>query len=47
VRGYFTLGSLQLYVNRGIGTVTLPMRFRCPPEITLFTLKPAESQPRD
>jgi predicted MPP superfamily phosphohydrolase len=46
VRGYFNLGPLQLYVNRGIGTVTLPMRFRCPPEITLFTLQPAESQPR-
>jgi predicted MPP superfamily phosphohydrolase len=43
VHGYFNVGPLQLYVNRGIGTVTLPMRFLCPPEITLFTLQPAES----
>jgi predicted MPP superfamily phosphohydrolase len=43
VRGYFNVGPLQLYVNRGIGTVGLPMRFRCPPEISLLTLQPAES----
>ena len=43
VRGYFNVGPLQLYVNRGIGTVTVPMRFRCPPEITLFTLQPTET----
>ncbi len=43
VRGYFNVGPLQLYVNRGIGTVGLPMRFRCPPEISLITLQPAES----
>jgi len=30
--------TLQLYVNRGLGTVGLPLRFYCPPEITLFTL---------
>jgi predicted MPP superfamily phosphohydrolase len=42
VHGYFNVGPLQLYVNRGIGTVTLPLRFLCPPEITLFTLQPAE-----
>ena len=41
VRGLFELGDLQLYVNRGIGAVHLPIRFRCPPEITLFTLQPA------
>lgn len=40
VRGLYQLGDLQLYVNRGIGAVHLPVRFRCPPEITLFTLQP-------
>jgi hypothetical protein len=30
---------MQLYVNRGIGTVGLPFRLNCPPEITLFTLQ--------
>jgi predicted MPP superfamily phosphohydrolase len=28
----------QLYVNRGLGTVGLPFRLLCPPEITLITL---------
>jgi len=38
VEGLYRLGSTQLYVNRGIGTVNLPFRFNCPPEITLITL---------
>jgi predicted MPP superfamily phosphohydrolase len=38
VEGLFRLGRTQLYVNRGIGTVNLPFRFNCPPEITLITL---------
>jgi hypothetical protein len=43
IEGYFKVGPLQIYVNRGIGTVKLPIRFRCPPELTLITLQPAES----
>lgn len=39
VEGWFQLGSLQLYVNRGLGTIELPFRFNCPPEITMFTLR--------
>jgi hypothetical protein len=39
VQGLFRLGQMQLYVNRGIGTVGLPFRLNCPPEITLFTLR--------
>jgi uncharacterized protein len=38
IEGHFRLGSTQLYVNRGIGTVGLPVRFNCPPEITEITL---------
>src|ERR1700751_972519 len=38
VEGLFRLGPTQLYVNRGIGTVTLPFRFNCPPEIAEITL---------
>jgi uncharacterized protein len=38
VEGHFSLSGLQLYVTRGIGTVGVPFRFRCPPEITLITL---------
>ena len=38
VEGLFQLGTTQLYVNRGIGSVGAPIRFNCRPEITLFTL---------
>lgn len=38
VEGWFGLGSMQLYVNRGIGAVGLPFRFNCRPEITRFRL---------
>ena len=29
----------QIYITRGIGTVVLPVRFGCPPEISLIKLK--------
>ncbi|HEV2645303.1 MAG TPA: metallophosphoesterase [Acidobacteriaceae bacterium] len=41
VEGLYRLDQMQLYVNRGIGTVGLPFRLNCPPEITLFTLQSA------
>ena len=41
VEGHFRMGRTQLYVNRGIGSVGLPFRFRCPSEITELTLSPA------
>jgi predicted MPP superfamily phosphohydrolase len=37
--GHYQLGELQLYTNRGIGVIGLPVRFLCPPEISVFTLK--------
>ena len=41
VEGLFQVGSMQLYVNRGIGSVGVPFRFDCRPEITFFTLRSA------
>lgn len=41
VEGWFRLGQMQLYVNRGIGAVGVPFRLNCPPEITLLTLRAA------
>jgi hypothetical protein len=41
IEGLFRLQSLQLYVNRGLGTVGLPFRLNCPPEITEITLRRA------
>lgn len=39
--GHFQLGHMQLYVNRGIGTVGIPFRLNCPPEVTVLTLQSA------
>lgn len=41
IRGYGAEGN-HLYVNRGIGFSVLPLRFRCVPELTLFTLEPGK-----
>ncbi len=38
VEGLFHFDHMQLYVNRGLGTVGLPFRLNCPAEITHFTL---------
>jgi predicted MPP superfamily phosphohydrolase len=39
--GLFQVRGTRLYVNRGIGTVGLPMRVNCPPELTVVTLRRA------
>jgi hypothetical protein len=39
VWGLFKIGGLTLYTNPGLGTVGLPVRMNCPPEITLLTLR--------
>jgi hypothetical protein len=40
VAGFYPAGlaKVPLYVNRGLGTSLLPVRFMCSPEITLFRL---------
>ncbi len=43
VWGLYRIGGLTLYTNPGLGTVGLPVRLNCPPEITLVTLRPAAS----
>jgi hypothetical protein len=35
----------RIYVNRGIGFSTIPARFRCRPELTIFTLQRAVGNP--
>lgn len=39
VRGMKRIGSLTLYTSTGIGTIGLPVRLNCPPEITLITVR--------
>jgi hypothetical protein len=43
VAGLYQCGSSLGYVNRGIGTLGLPMRLGAPPEITLFRLTRARA----
>jgi uncharacterized protein len=39
ISGLMTVNEMQLYVTRGIGMSWMPMRFLCPPEVTLITLR--------
>ncbi|PEF32659.1 metallophosphoesterase, partial [Bacillus wiedmannii] len=34
-----SIKPLQLYVNRGVGTTRMPLRFLCKPELSVFSLK--------
>jgi predicted MPP superfamily phosphohydrolase len=38
VAGWFQKPGGQLYVNRGIGTIFIPIRIGAPPEITIYSL---------
>jgi predicted MPP superfamily phosphohydrolase len=38
-RGMYRVGPLTLYTNMGLGTIRLPVRLNCRPEVTLFTLR--------
>lgn len=37
--GLHTRRGSQIYITRGIGTVVVPMRYQCPPEISLLELR--------
>ncbi len=39
VSGLISFDSFQLYVSRGLGTVIVPIRYNCPPELCLITLQ--------
>lgn len=43
VAGLYQVNTSRLYVNRGVGMVSLPIRFNCPPEITEITLAVMEA----
>jgi predicted MPP superfamily phosphohydrolase len=38
VSGFHDYGQSKLYVSRGVGTISLPVRFLCPPEIAVIDL---------
>lgn len=35
--------STAIFVSRGVGTVYIPVRLNCPPEVAVLTLEPVES----
>lgn len=37
--GLHRRGNTQIYITRGIGTVVLPVRYGCPPEVSVIELK--------
>jgi len=39
IRGLYKIGQLTLYTNPGLGTVEVPVRLNCPPEVTLLTIR--------
>jgi len=41
VWGYYSINATQMYVSRGIGTVAVPVRINCPPELTRIVLRSA------
>jgi predicted MPP superfamily phosphohydrolase len=43
--GLLRQGATTLYVSRGLGTVILPVRLNCPPEVVVLTLKSASDRP--
>lgn len=40
--GLHTRRNSQIYITRGIGTVVVPMRYQCPPEISLLELRASQ-----
>jgi len=38
VQGLYQNGDIKLYISKGLGTVGLPLRVNCPPEISVLTL---------
>jgi predicted MPP superfamily phosphohydrolase len=41
--GRMTRGPSEMFVSRGVGTVILPVRINCPPEVNIITLRRHES----
>ena len=42
--GLYRVNEMWLYTNPGIGMISVPYRYNCPPEVTEFTLAPVEYQ---
>ncbi len=43
VAGLARRGNTTMFVSRGVGTVYVPVRVNCPPEVAVLTLQPADT----
>lgn len=43
LKGLARRGETQIYVTRGLGTVVLPVRYGCPPEVSLLRLRAVQA----
>jgi uncharacterized protein len=41
VAGVARRDRTTIFVSRGVGTIYVPVRINCPPEVALLTLQPA------
>ena len=39
--GYATRDNTSIFVSRGVGTVYVPIRINCPPDVAVLTLRTA------
>ena len=39
--GYATRDNTSIFVSRGVGTVYVPVRINCPPDVAILTLRTA------
>ncbi len=44
--GRLSAGGTELFVSRGVGTVLLPIRLNCPPDVSIVTLRRREGSPQ-
>jgi hypothetical protein len=44
--GYATRDNTALFVSRGVGTVYVPVRINCPPDVAVLTLRTAAAEMR-
>ncbi len=44
--GFFGVGGVPVYLSRGLGVYRPPVRLRCPPEVTLVTLRARQTDTR-
>jgi uncharacterized protein len=42
--GYATRDNTSLFVSRGVGTVYVPIRINCPPDVAILTLRQGDSR---